>query len=79
VPSQAAPLIGNNSMAAQHMRNLVFITPTVVGVDACCCRYLAVVLGRLTGTGVIDHPVGGCPAVSLFRVEGHRQGSGGKG
>lgn len=33
-------------------------------------------LGHLTGSGVIDHPVGGCPAVSLYRVEGHRQGSG---
>jgi hypothetical protein len=40
--------------------------------DTVPCRYLALVLGRLTGSGVIDHPVGGFPAVSLFRVEGHR-------
>jgi len=35
-------------------------------------RYLALVLGHLTGSGVIDHPVSDRSAVTLFRVEAHR-------
>lgn len=37
-----------------------------------CHSYLALVLGHLTGCGVIDHPVSDRSAVTLFRVEGHR-------
>lgn len=40
----------------------------------CCvrlCRYLALVTGRLGGSGVIDHAISGVPSVSLFRVEAH--------
>ncbi|WIA16409.1 hypothetical protein OEZ85_013101 [Tetradesmus obliquus] len=32
-------------------------------------RYLALVTGRLEGSGMIDYPLEGKPAVSLFRVE----------
>ena len=45
---------------------------SVLNAEVLCRRYLALVLGRLTGSGVIDHPVGGLAAVTLFQVEGHR-------
>lgn len=39
----------------------------------CCCRYLALVLGCLEGSGIIDYPLEGKPALSLFRAEAHSQ------
>jgi hypothetical protein len=41
-------------------------------MSICCrCRYLALVTGRLDGSGVIDFPLEGKPAITLFRVEKH--------
>lgn len=38
---------------------------------ACTCRYLALVIGRLEGSGIIDFPLQGKPATTLFRALKH--------